>query len=85
MNTPRRWQAVPPRPPEDAWIPVRYILHDETCSNCGFRIARASPGASKGTRGTKAWWNKAANVWECLECRSEAVRALKARHEEPGN
>jgi hypothetical protein len=62
-----------------AWIPVRFVREDRKCSFCGARIPKGAPGASKGTRGTKAWWNKVSNRWECMGCRSEGFRAEDER------
>jgi hypothetical protein len=48
---------------------------------CGGRIPRSKPGTSTGTRGTKAYFSPEARAWECIECRSEGVRAEIAQQE----
>lgn len=66
--------------PAEYWTPVRYMQHDAVCDFCRFKIPRGSPGRSRGTRGTRCWWNAFRKVYECLDCRTEAVRADIARH-----
>lgn len=65
--------------PAPQWIPVRYVAHDQQCQFCGERIPKGSPGSRVGERGTRAWWDKAHDVWECIPCREEATRAELAR------
>jgi len=64
---------------EELWTPVRYVHQPQTCDFYWSRIAPGKPGSTTGTRGTKAWFCQSRNVWECLECRSEATRAQIAR------
>jgi hypothetical protein len=61
--------------PAEQWTPVRYIRNARRCDFCGIEIPAGSPGATRGTRGTKAYFNPHRNVWECMPCRSEATRA----------
>jgi len=63
-----------PRGPEK-FIPIRYVRAPCICWFCGVDIPRARPGSRTGERGTKAWWWREQNVWECLACRSAAVDA----------
>jgi hypothetical protein len=59
----------------EKWIPLRYVREDQVCWFCGREIPRAKPGNRVGERGTKAWWWKEPNVYECLGCRTAAVDA----------
>jgi hypothetical protein len=61
------------------WTPVRTISYAQVCHFCRAPIARDRPGAKTGTRGTKAFFNRALNLWECMPCREEATRAELAR------
>lgn len=61
------------------WTPSRYVKHDQQCDFCWNRIPRSKPGSTSGTRGTKAFYNAAFNIWECWPCRQEAARADEAR------
>jgi hypothetical protein len=70
---------VTPREVSAAWVPVRYVQHAQKCCFCQNRIPKGSPGATKGTRGTKAWWNRITGAWECVPCRTEGFRAEAAR------
>lgn len=65
--------------PAEQWTPVRYMAHDAACDFCRFTIFKGSPGRSAGTRGTRCWWNSYRRVYECLGCRTEAMRADTAR------
>ena len=69
------------RDPEPHWTPVRYVRVAQVCSFCGHTIPAGSPGSTTGTRGTKAYYNAVLNVWECIGCRQEALRALGAQLE----
>lgn len=67
-----------PRPedhPGWKWTPVRYLAHDAVCGFCRVMIFKGSPGRTTGTRGTRCWWNAYWREYECLGCRSEAMRA----------
>ena len=68
-------RMVTPPFPREEWLPIRTINQEQVCWFCGFVIPKGRPGATTGTRGTKAWWFRAKDTWECLGCRSEAVRA----------
>ena len=70
-------------PPGDPrlWTPARYIAHDTRCHLCGADIARTKPGATTGTRGTKAFFNATLGLFECMDCRLEGTRAELAGHE----
>ena len=70
-----------PCDPEPLWTPVRYVHHNQECSFCGAPIARAAPGGTTGTRGTKAYYNRLTGEWECIPCRQEAQRAAAAAGE----
>lgn len=61
------------------WTPARYIDKSQKCDFCWNAIVRCKPGNTTGTRGTKAWYNAALGIWECLACRSEGMRAEEAR------
>jgi hypothetical protein len=61
--------------PVETWIPMRTVYASTWCWFCGAFIAKGKPGNTTGTRGTKAWWCRERDVCECLECRSEAIRA----------
>ena len=63
----------------EVWTPVRYVQRQEVCDFCWNFIPPGSPGRSTGSRGTRAWYNPALDIWECLACRSEAMRADMAR------
>jgi hypothetical protein len=65
----------------EVWIPIRFVREEVRCWFCHARIPKASPGSTTGTRGTKAWWDKATNRWECLPCHDEGTRAQIARDE----
>ena len=60
------------------WTPARYVPRGIACDFCRFPIPHGSPGHSKGDRGTKAWYCARLRVWECMPCRSEAMRAEAA-------
>lgn len=64
-----------PEDPERHWMPVRFVRTAQECSFCGFTIPAASPGATTGTRGTKAFYNRLTKEWECIPCRREANEA----------
>jgi hypothetical protein len=70
--------------PKETWTPVRYVHEDTFCWFCAREIPRAKPGATKGTRGTKAWFCPERRVLECIPCRSEAMRADEASLAEKG-
>lgn len=53
--------------PEPHWTPRR-VSRDRTCSFCGATIAA----------GLKGYMNAQLQEWECLGCRTEAVRAAAA-------
>jgi len=80
----RAFGARPPsiRDPEPHWVPARYVHADQVCSFCGFTIFAGSPGTAAGTRGTKAYFNGMLNIWECMPCRQEALRAQGAQLEQ---
>ena len=86
MTAPYKWHPMirrgvrgPQRDdPEKHWTPARYIREVQECSFCGFTIPPAKPGASSGTRGTKAYFNTLTKEWECVPCRREAVEAQLA-------
>lgn len=67
------------------WVPARMDpnRYDNrrrfSCDFCWEEIPRDKPGSSRGTRGTKAWYNPARRVYECLGCRSEGFRAEEVR------
>jgi len=61
------------------WVPVRYVERAQICQFCQRRIPKGSPGNSKGTRGTKAWFNRRTKAWECLPCRTEGFQVEAAR------
>ena len=69
------------QPDPRLWMPVRTVSYAQACHFCGAGIPRDRPGAKTGTRGTKAFYNRALNLWECMACREEATRAELARHE----
>ncbi len=69
--------------PAEQWVPVRTLRNDTDCSFCGFLILKGSPGRSAGTRGTLCWFNPERRQYECLGCRSEAMRAEDARASAP--
>lgn len=69
--------------PHEQWTPVRTLHADAPCFFCGRLILRGSPGRTMGTRGTRCWWNAARREYECLDCRSEAMRAEETRHTHP--
>ena len=66
----------------DVWTPVRFVHQPQRCQFCWEVIPRAKPGTTTGTRGTKAFYNAALQVWECMKCREEATRADLARQAE---
>ncbi len=68
--------------PAEKWIPVRYLQHDVECDFCRFPVMAKTPGRTKGSRGTVVWWNPHRRVYECMECRSEGMRAEAVRDEE---
>jgi hypothetical protein len=41
----------------EGFRPVRYVAARQRCHFCFGAIPKASPGSSKGTRGTKAWFD----------------------------
>lgn len=61
------------------WTPVRYVHKSQRCDFCWNAIPRARPGSTTGTRGTKAYFNAALGIWECLKCREAAHDADAAR------
>lgn len=61
--------------PAEKWIPVRFLRQAVVCSFCRCTVWAGSPGHTTGTRGTRVWWNQWRNEYECMPCRSEAVRA----------
>jgi hypothetical protein len=63
------------------WTPARYIHGHQRCHFCGEHIPPARPGATTGTRGTKAFVNIALGLFECMPCRAEATRAELAQFE----
>lgn len=63
------------------WVPIRYVSAPHVCDCCWETIPIGSPGHRAGERGTRAWWDKANDVWECLGCRDEATRAELAAQE----
>ena len=65
--------------PAEKWTPARHVPTGVYCDFCNCWIRKASPGNSTGSRGTKAWYNAYRKVWECLGCRTEAMRADFAR------
>jgi hypothetical protein len=67
------------RPDPALWTPVRTISYAQRCHFCRAGIARDRPGSRTGERGTKAFFNRALNLWECIACREEATRAELAR------
>lgn len=69
------------RHPGELWTPVRYVSRNQVCDFCWCTIPKGSPGNSAGTRGTRAWFNHYLGIWECLECRTEAVRAELMREQ----
>jgi hypothetical protein len=83
MAYPRTWAEAwarmrgPVR--SETWVPIRTVYAWTYCWFCGTLIAKAKPGSTTGTRGTKAWWCKERDVLECLDCRSEGMRAEEAR------
>lgn len=58
-----------------AWQPVRYVHADQVCVSwhCRRRIPKGAPGHSTGTRGTKAFFNRATGGYMCLECHAMNV------------
>jgi hypothetical protein len=69
------------RPDPRLWTPVRTVSYHQACHFCGAGIPKDRPGATTGTRGTKAFYNRGLNLWECMACRVEATRAELARQE----
>lgn len=61
--------------PRVTWTPVRYVREPQLCSLCLNAIPAGKPGATTGSRGTRAWFCAEHRVWECLACRSAAVDA----------
>jgi len=59
----------------EGFRPVRYVAVRQRCHFCFGVIPKASPGSSKGTRGTKAWFDPGTGLWECLPCHEEGSRA----------
>jgi len=72
------WERRDPR----VWTPVRYVRFPQVCDFCWELIPRSSPGRTTGSRGTKAFFNAALNIWECIPCREEATRADLTRQSE---
>jgi hypothetical protein len=62
--------------PGDAWHPVRHVPKGVRCVGCFELITAGGPGASKGTRGTKAWYDPKARYWMCLKCRDRETQWL---------
>lgn len=67
--------------PAEQWIPVRWVKKAVRCDFCRSNIPAGKPGTTTGSRGTKAWYCRHRNIFECLGCRSEAMRADTARKE----
>jgi len=65
------------------WTPVRYVNAPQRCASCGRYIPKGSPGNSAGTRGTRAYFCRERNTWNCIPCRQEAY-ALDALNGQPG-
>lgn len=65
------------------WMPVRFVSHEQECDLCWAIIPKASPGRSTGTRGTKAWYNAAFGIWECIKCRQLVTPELVADRHTP--
>lgn len=63
----------------EEWVPVRHVAKPQTCRFCRGHISAGKPGTTTGSRGTKAWWSKTTNTWECLTCRSEGFRVEGVR------
>jgi hypothetical protein len=66
------------RDPEPYWIPARFVHAPQVCDFCGLTIPVGSPGSRTGERGTRAYFNSLLKVWECMDCRQEALRAHAA-------
>lgn len=61
--------------PRVTWTPARYVRDPQVCSMCFNIIPNGRPGATTGTRGTKAWYCPEHQVWECLDCHTERTDA----------
>lgn len=55
------------------------VRFNQKCNFCGGLIPKGAPGATTGTRGTKAYYHPELDRWECKECRGAGSRAEEAR------
>jgi hypothetical protein len=64
--------------PAERWSPVRFVPRGVTCGFCRVDIPAGSPGRTRGTRGTRAYYNAHRRIYECIGCRTEGIRAEEA-------
>ena len=69
-------RSAPPETPED-FQPVRWVSSAQKCHWCFGRIPPGKPGATTGTRGTKAFLCVRVGLWRHIDCHNEA-RAQEA-------
>lgn len=56
----------------EEWSPVRWVRSPQVCSWCWGPIGVVSPGATTGTRGTKAFVCVQLGLWRHIDCHHEA-------------
>lgn len=52
----------------EEWHPIRHNQRPQTCCTCWRTIPPFAPGATKGTRYTKAYFDPPTGLYLCLAC-----------------